>query len=412
MIKANNKNFYIFLLDASAFIVFYTLWDVNTVIPVFLDLFGVPAWGIGVATAIKQLGFLIPQLIMAVKIYNFQSLSLVIRFIMSLGRPQLLTFLIILMFFSSKKVSVIAFFICFTLFSIGEGFVNVPWMELFNRTVPPDKRGRLWGMVEILAGIVGLGTGYIVSAVIENHAFPFPLNFSIIFGLGISIILPSIHFFKYAEESIVSNRSFSANWRHRMSVCLNNKDFTLLLITRFLTSADALALPYYIVMVRHTFIWLAPATGQYVFLNIFGGVLGGIIWGLMSDKQGNRKTIVSVALLKVLTSILFLASLFCPIKVFVPYILAIGFFLAGFAAGGWLGFINYTFDLAQNNDSSFYIALNNASLLPTALLPILGGLIRQTYGDTQLNLITSLLLLVAFLIALKLNEIPRNTRCK
>ncbi|MHB9095150.1 MAG: MFS transporter [Eubacteriales bacterium] len=407
MFRHNRKNFYILLVDVIAFYVFFTLWDVNTVIPVFLDKLGSPSWTIGLANSIKQLGFIIPQLVLLPHIYKIGSLVRFIRKVLFVNRPQLVAFLILLLLLKPGKPMVIAFIISFAVLNFGEGLTLLPWMDLLGRTVQPNTRGRFYGAVQVLSGLAALGSGYVISKYIENTGYPFPVNFVLIFGLGSVIILPSLYLFKIAEDPVLPEISFRPNWRISAVNCFKNKEFILMLVVQILISADALALPFYIIMVRHRFAWLASSTGTYVFLSIIGGVLGGILWGYLSDKKGNRTAIIFIALFNVLTSGSFLITQFIQSKAVLAAILAPGFILAGMVAGGWLGFVNYMLDLAGDDERPFYIAVDNAILLPIALLPILGGIIRDFGGDLTLYVITTTSMIIGFILSFRLKE-PRQ----
>ncbi len=401
--RQSQRNFYVLLADAVAYAVFFTFWDVNTVIPVFLDCAGCPSWLIGVANTIKQLGYLLPQLVMTALLYKVHSMVRFIRAVMFIDRPQLLLFSSLLLL-TGNKTALILFFVSFTIFCFGEGIILIPWMDLLGRTVRPGHRGRLWGTVQVCGGLAALGTGFIISRIINHPDYPYPLNFFLIFSLGALILLPSLLLFKMAADPPLRNVAARPKWKSSVILCLVNKKFILLLVVQLLVSADALALPYYIIMARHKFAELSPSIGIYIFLNICGAVLGGVLWGFFGGRGRNRQAIVLVALVKVFAAGGFLIAQLMPGKTTVSFLLAPAFVLAGMASGAWLGFINYILDLSGDHNRIFFIAVNNVALLPVSLLPLIGGIVRGYAGDTALFAVTTLLAICGFALSFRLKE--------
>lgn len=403
------NNFFVLLADAVAFSMFFTLWDVNTVIPLFLDYNGVPPWGIGSVAALKQLSLLIPQLFMATQLWKLNKQISFIRKVMLLDRSQLLIFLIILLISCSGKTVLFFFITSFTIFCFGEGLTQIPWWDLLSRTVNPKLRGRFWSIMQIATGLAALCCGYAVAKIIDNPNFPYPSNFLLIFGAGIFLLLPSLFFYRLAGDPIITYDFTGRYKKPKIFDCLADKDFVRLVIVQLLVNADLLALPYYILSVHLSFPWLTKFTGSFVFLCIAGGILGGFIWGFLSDRKGNRKTIICVALCKTLTAGIFLSTQLVDSRAILPFLLGSGFVLSGMATGGWLGFVNYIMDLTVENNRPFYIAFNNTALLPLAVLPVVGGIIIENAGEIILYTTTLMTVFLGLIISFVLKEPRRNS---
>lgn len=400
-LPSHRLNQLILLVDAIGYAVFCSLWDVNTVIPVFLDSIGLPAWLVGTPSTIKQLGYLAPQLLIASRFYRIRGLSSFIRRVFWLDRPQLLLFPLLLLFVGDTRVLAVAFFVGFTILAFGEGAVVVPWIDLMSRSLTPGRRGRFWGLVQAIGGLGVIGAGVFISRVLNRPDLPFPSNFAAIFGLGAVVLLPSLVLFRYASDPPSSYSGGVDGFRRSMRSGLNNRQFVMLLLIQHLSAYDSLAIPYYLVMVRHSFPELGAFTGSYVLLGLIGGVLGGLAWGVLSDKLG-RNTIVLITLLKAITALIFLTALTMDSGLALAYLLALGFTLEGAVTSSWVGFTTWVLNLANQNERPAYIAISNAFLLPTALLPVIGGLIMVSCGGLRLCLIAALATAAAFLVSLSL----------
>jgi len=403
MIWPYRKNFYILLIDAVAYATFCALWDVNTVIPVFLDQIDSPSWLVGAVSSLKQLGFLIPQLFVVGQLYKLNSLGGSISTIMFVDRLQLLIFPLLLLLTADRTVLLTVFLISFAILSFGEGTVVIPWMDLMGRTLRPETRGRFWGSIQVLGGIATLGAGFIISQLLNSPSLAFPRNFVVIFGIGALIVLPSIILFKTAEDPLLPFARVPAGWLNPVRRCLDNRQFVLLLAVQHLSGYDSLAIPYYIIMVRHKFQWLVGSTGTYVLLSIAGGILGGILWGILSN-LGNSKIIKLIIFVKVVTAGIFLTSQLVDSRPALTFLLAAGFTLLGIVTAAWIGFFSCILNMAAHSERPFYIALSNAVFFPTAFLPIIGGLLREYSGDITLYIIATAAMTAAFVLSLRMRD--------
>ena len=396
------RNFVILLIDAVTYAAFCALWDVNTVIPLFLDQIGSPLWMIGAANTIKQLGYLIPQPIVAARLHSLKSLAGFVRTVMLLDRPQLLVFVLVLVFTSNKVALLVIFFICFTFLCFGEGTILIAWMDLMGRTVEPFYRGLFWGAIQVIGGLVALAAGFVITHVLDNPRFPYPGNFITIFGFGAALLLPSLVFFKAAEEPAFMSTGNRPGWGTSFIRCLDNRQFMLLIFVQHLAGYDSLAIPYYIIMVRHKFLWLVQYTGRFVLLSIIGGVVGGILWAVLSDKQESYKTVSLITFIKVCAAALFLTTQIVHSRTAISLCLGLGFVLVGMATAAWVGFVNYILNITTHAERPFYLALDNAILLPVAFFPVLGSFIRGYAGDLTLYVITTIAMTIAFILSLQM----------
>lgn len=397
------NNFFILLFDAASYAVFCALWDTNTVIPVFLDSIGAPFWLIGVISAIKQLGYLFPQPIAAAQLHKVHRLGRFIRLVMFIDRPQLLLFPLLLLFVKDSMIVLIAFIVGFAVLCLGEGIILVPWVDLMSGTLRQNVRGKFWGLIQVTGGLGVLAAGLMIARILDNPKFPYPYNFAVIFGIGAITILPSVKLFGMAAEPVLPAVCDKPGWFFSFRQSLKNKQFMTTIIVQHLACYDALAIPYYIVMVRHRFSWLTQNTGNYILLTIIGGIMGGLFWGFLSDRQSGS-TVKLILCLKVLTAAVFLATQLIDEKFLIPILLEIGFILVGMISAAWVGFINYIISIALPAERPFFIALNNIVLLPAAFFPILGGFIRAYWGDLTLYTVTTISMIIAFVFSRQLKS--------
>ena len=406
MIKSKNTNFIVLLLDAIVYAIALTFVDVNTVIPAFLDSIKAPAWQIGLASTLKQLGFLLPQFYLLTRLPRIKSQVRLIWTVYLIDRPQLFFFLAMLALFPRTPYLPLVFLICFGIFCIGEGVAQLPWMNLLGLTIRPQLRGNLWGLTQVAGGIGSLLGGFVIAKMLNESTVHFPINFLVIFGTGLAFLLPSLFFFRLADNPPTPSQSRSIALRQAIKTAWQNSNFRIMLLVQVMVSADMLTLPYYILMAIHRFPSLAPQTGTFVYLGIIGGILGGFIWGYLSDHKGNRLTIIYIVLANISVAAGFLTAQFISNNVILTAIFWQGFIMVGMVGGGWLGFVNYMMETGDDQDRLSYITLNNAAMLTVVLLPVLGGILRNYCSDKLILSVVTFFMVSALFPALKLDE-PR-----
>jgi hypothetical protein len=64
------------------------------------------------------------------------------------------------------------FFVCVSLFAISDGMAGVPWFDIMRRTIPVERRGRLFGTSQAIVGLAGIGVGALVTLILDRRAFP------------------------------------------------------------------------------------------------------------------------------------------------------------------------------------------------------------------------------------------------
>ena len=132
-----------------------------------------------------------------------------------------------------------------------------------------------------------------------------------------------------------------------------------------------------------------------------GGLLSNFLWGYISDYVSNRRVI----------QISLITSIFTPIVALLivnshwPSLFILVFVLAGFCVnGGRVGNTNYLLEIAPSRNRPTYIGLSNTLVAPTALFPLIGGVIIQYASFVTLFVLTALLISIGFLLSLKLQE--------
>ncbi|NIM05675.1 MAG: hypothetical protein GTO55_05635, partial [Armatimonadetes bacterium] len=90
------------------------------------------------------------------------------------------------------------------------------------------------------------------------------------------------------------------------------------------------------------------------------------------------------------------------------YAYAIVFTVASAAGGGsWIGFTNFLLEITQDEERIAFIGMNGTLLAPTALMPVIGGLLLKFFPYEAVFALAAMGGLLALLNAYRLTE-PRT----
>lgn len=397
------RNFRLLTTDGVLFFTAATFLDATILIPLFLENVSGSPILIGLATAIRHLGFVLPQLIIAQRMQRIHRLDRFVFWSYLICRFAMLFVIGAFLYDPSSSLVLLAFFIGYTMFAIGEGVTQVPWMDVFGRTISQQNHGKLFGLIQTLGAIGAFLGGVLIEHVLSNpQDYPYPYNFTILFGLAAVLLLISTLSFLYvrqgqrrlhaAQHSKKSWRTIFANFPRAWRL---NRAFRTLLIIQLLTGVHQMAMPFYILYVSTLPGVDGGVIASLVIVQIVGGIAGGLLFGALSSKVSNTATIRTDVLLNLCVPVLILIAGMLADGSNVRYLVGAAFFLLGVVGGGWIGFNNYLMEISSDDTRGTYIAYINTCTAPLAILPIFSGSLVYVLSYPVIFMIVLILLLVA-----------------
>lgn len=404
------RNFKGLTIDGALYFIALTFLDATILIPLFLQHVSGSPLLIGLATAIRHLCFILPQIFIAKWMHRIPRLSRFVFRTYLFCRFGFLLVIGMLICNSQSPWVLICFFIGHTLFCLGEGLIQVPWMELFGSTIRPQNHGKLFGLMQTLGAMGSLAAGLLIQQVLSHpDAFPYPLDFLIVFSLAFLLLFLSSLSFLYVKEGARRREMSTEGEKSRadpratlVSTLKQNRPFRRLVVLQMLIGLHQLAMPFYILYVQAMPGVEMSLIGQLVMAQIVGGLAGGLLFGTMSEKIGNRLTIRWTVLL----------------NAFVPFLILIAgrqeaggerealvtgvFCLMGVVSGGWIGFTNYLLEISNDQTRGRLVAYLNMCTAPLSLLPVFSASLIQAISYEWMFGIVLILLLVALLLSWRL----------
>jgi MFS family permease len=412
------RNFFALLADYVGFGLGMAFAGVTTVIPDFVGRLTTSAVVVGLFLMVADGAWLLPQLFFAHLLVDKRRKKPYVVWSGAIGRPVWLVYALALALGLARypTAAVGLLFLMFVIFLGSDSLASVAWFDILGKAIPEERRGRLLGLAQIVQGVLAIGAGAAVAALLGRAGPAFPLNYAAIFALAGCFYLLSLFFFLPVVEPEEAVAEARPAWREYLPQLLRvlreDRIFRRLAGVRLLSGFDMLAWTFYILFATRE-LGLPPATvGLFVAVQTGGGIVGSAVLGLISERIGSHRVI----------------QIATAVSVTVPLV-GLGLALAGAASGGvalvvcayiflalgvlgssfMLGQLNYVLDLAPAGQRPVYVGLINTLGGAIVVLPPLGGLLLQGTSYTVLFAVTAAFVLLGHLLSWRLPSLRKGT---
>lgn len=414
-LKIRKRNILFMIPEGTLIFTAFTFLDPSSVVAVFIDTTTGSLQLAGAANAVRWIFFLLPQLLMGLYVSNIKNLPRFISITSLALRPLPLLLIPIMLTGFEPRLTVLLLMIIYAAFFTGEGMVNIPWWDLFGRTVPGDSRGRVIGWQQFLGGIGSLAGGFVIKLVLDSATMGTQAKYSIIFGLGgliaLFAALMMLPLRDFAREMPKVSFKFADNLKTLPSHLKNNKTFAMINIIQVISGISAAVIPLTILFCKNSFGLDTYQVTTLIYLQIAGSLAGGLIWGNLSHRLGNKYVVM---ISQILGLVLHFTALLCIIVIggATPFsILGFIVFLAGIYSGNWLGFANYILDISKEGLRPVYMLINSIFAFPSTLLYYFAGLAAGKAGFLPLYTAGAIAAATALVLSFRLrspSQIAKN----
>ncbi len=372
-------NFTIGMLDGGFFGLGMGFASFSAIVPLFVHHFTESAVLIGLVPAIHNLGWQLPQLLMAGwlgRVERFKPLTL----LMTINERLPFLGLALVALLSSRWPSstvLIATFLMLVWQGCGAGLAANPWTSLVSKVIPPQLLGTFLGTQSAafngFAGIAAIIAGIILDRVAR------PLNFSVCFTLTFIAMAFSFFFLSMTREAKIAppaTRHGEALWDKSLAILRSDRNFVAFLAVRVLSQFGGMAFAFYIIYAVQQYNMSDPAAGIMVAILLIGQVVLSPVMGRLGDRWSYRAVMTIGAVGAALSSIL--AWQATSVEWFYPI-----FLLEAVAVIAiWTIPVAMSVSFAHNVDERpLYIGLANTLPAPaTILAPVLGGWLADLAG--------------------------------
>jgi MFS family permease len=379
-----------------AFLVFgMALTRPTTVIAAFVaELTGSTVWVGGLSTVLTVAAAL-PQLFVAHWIEPRPSKKPYLLLAIYLRVASWAVLAVMVALFGAHRPDLLAWALVglLALFYAGGGLGNIPYTDIIGKVIPASRRGAFFGGKQALAGPLSVGAALLVRQILAQAAYP--NNYALLFGLAAAgLAVASLGFWLIREPARAGASGRPQPWRtYWAQLAVTARQLKTLVTVQLLTGFSLMALPFYVVYAREELGATPEAVGWFLFAQVLGGVVGNLAWARLVDRAG-VKTMLTICAISSAAAPL-LAALLGPLgwPALLPTV-----FLAGAAFDGrQVGFQSALLALAPATERPTFAALNAVLVLPVAVLPLLAGLLLQSWPYAALFVPTAAMVAVGAL---------------
>jgi len=260
-------------------------------------------------------------------------------------------------------------------FYAGGGLGNIPYTDIIGKVIPADRRGTFFGGKEALAGPLSVGAALLARRILAE--VDYPDNYALLFGLAAAgLAAASLGFWVMREPPRADAPGRAQPWRaYWAQLVVAGSRLKTLVVVQLLTGFSLMALPFYVVYARQELSAPPEAVGWFLFAQVTGGVLGNVLWARLVDHSSSRTMLTVCALTSTVAPLLAIGLGGLGWGGLLPTV-----FLAGAAFNGRrVGFQSTLLELAPTTERPTFAALNEVLILPVAILPLLAGLLLQSW---------------------------------
>jgi len=329
----------------------------ETVAPVMVETLGGPSWLVALTPMMMFLGAVMLPLFTAHFFERMNFLMPYLRVNAMIQRMPYLLGAVALYFFYEDYPMPALFFAAVMPFLSGliGGSASGAWLEMYARTVPPQRRSSSFSIRNILASVIGLGAGTVVAVVLTN--FPGHEGYAILYFIAWVFLMSSGIVFCFLKEPDIprppkpERPTFGKTLRLLPVAWKSNQRFRYFLLARAFGAGFFIVLPFIPIHAKNTTGLGESFIGQLVVAQMIGGLLGNIAAAYVGDKYGSRVILITARLLFLLGSVLAL---------WVES--ALGFYVVYVALGlalqlNMAGQMTLTIEVAPNDNRPSYVAL-------------------------------------------------------
>lgn len=416
------RNFVCFVLDYVFFGVGMAFVSQTTVLPSFISQLTDSAPLIGLASTVQTGAWLLPQLIAASYLADKDRKKPYILLPAALGRPVFWLLAGVLFLAGDPAPTLILglFFVSLAIFMGTDALASVAWFDVLSKAIPPTRRGRLIGAGQVLSGLLTVGAGAVVNALLGPQGPPFPNNYALLFFLAGVAFFASWLAISFLREPVKPTQNERLPWNtflpKLLTVLREDRAFSLVTALRLLTGLSGMAAPFYVIYATKELHFSAEVIGLFISSQVAGGILAGFVLGYLNERSGSKIVVQWSTILAIASPLL--ALLVRPIGhlagASTVYIYSLIFFAIGALNSSYMsGFMNFVLELAPSEERATYIALINTLCGVLLVVPFLGGWLLQATSYPVLFAVTAGGVAFALLLTFRLEEprqIGRETR--
>lgn len=355
----------------------FRLVNAPTFLPAYVQLLSGSEFTVGLARSIQYFGMFLSPLLGATLIEHRRRVLPVGFLVGGLMRVQVLGIALAgLLLPPEQAIRVILALLFF--FGFFMGMQGVIFNYLMSKVIPVERRGRLLGLRNALAGVTAAGVAYLGGRYLvepdvlgDGYAVTFLAAFALTtLGLGMLLAIREPQ-----PPEVRTPTHLGDRLRDLPALLRSDRGFTVYFLCRALATMGRMAAPFYILQASDSIGLSGTNIGILSTAFVLANSVANLGWGILADRTGFKRVFVlALALWSASVAALMTAT---TLSGFVLVFLGIGTGMGGFMMAAQ----NMVLEFGSRTDLPLRIAVaNSAQELVGAVGPLLGGVLAVTFG--------------------------------
>jgi hypothetical protein len=388
--------------------------DEDTIIPLFIASLTQSKFLVGLAVGLRLSGWYFPQLFMANAVAAKERKNPTYVAWGGVRAASMLAIVISVWLVqgSSSTLLLTLFMVFWGLLYFTAGLTGVSFVEVVAKTIPINKLGSFYGYRLFFAGVISIGSGYLVTRI--QSAYAYPMDFVLIFLIAFFMISAGITSWSLASEQrdtqLRPKKPLKEHLGESAGIFRSDRQFRALFgfkVAFYLWNAGV---PFFILFAATHFESVGTYKGQFAMTKVIGLSISNLLWARMSNSErwgGCRGVLIGVsAIALVLPIAIVFLDREAVSAVSLPLLFGVFFLIGVVQSGMVLGYMNTLIRISPVGTRPLYVGLMNTLLGPMILgLALLGGGIVEMISYKPMFIISSCAALLALISARRLRPI-------
>lgn len=398
-------NFALLLLDGASFAFAIALLAETTILPAFVSSLTNAPFIFGLLAATYALGHFLPQLAGA-QLASGRARRKPLVFAIALAeRLGILAIALSAMGVGvlSAELVLVLFFLAFAFYSMTTGLIGPVYGDYMAKSIL-HARGRFYGGVQLLGGVMGFGAAQIGSQLLGR--LPYPTGVQACFWLAFALSFISLIFIACLREVPYPETAPRVPFRQLIAsvpdLLRAHATYRWFLTGRSIVALGTMGVGFVAVAALDRGL-AARDVAAFASVYLLAQSFGGLGWGLIGDRWGWKLVLEGGAI--ALSAGMAMALLADGFPTF-----AITFALLGMAnAASITSDPNLTYEVAPPNDTSRYLGVTSTLIAPAlTLAPLVGGVILGTTSYAALFALSAVLAIAGLAVTAARFDEPRR----